>query len=230
MKKYIKNTNLVPIDNKIKIFSQLSNVPLDLDNEVVLVEGQGIYQCNNSTITKIYNDGRNISDAILGEIRMFYGNIIPSGWLELNGSTFDVNAFPLLYNLLGTNIVPDYREMALRGGTPVGVFSNDAMGSHSHTVNGTGNHTHCLPTDVTHFHCICNVPCLPYDYPCWGAGGLYRAKPAYNCYDTCYTCGCKVSASVIDGVSGITVGNSSWDSTITRAREVGVRYIIFAGE
>lgn len=230
MKKYIKNTNLVPIDNKIKIFSQLSDIPLDLSNEVVLVEGLGVYQCNNSTITQIYNDGRNVSGAVLGEIRMFYGDTIPAGWLELDGSTFDTNAFPLLYSFLGTNIVPDYREMALRGGTPVGVFSNDSMGSHSHTVSGTGCHTHCLSAGSSHSH-TADLGAIQYATPCWreACGTWVRWRPTYQCCATYYTGYCTVSASVTSNTSGITVGNSPWASTVTRAREVGVRYIIFAG-
>jgi len=230
MKKYIKNTNLVPIDNKIKIFSQLSDIPLDLSNEIVLVEGIGVYQCNNSSITQIYNDGRNVSGAVLGEIRMFYGDTIPAGWLELDGSTFDANAFPLLYSFLGTNIVPDYREMALRGGTPVGIFSNDAMGNHSHTVNGTGCHTHCISAGSSHSH-TADLGCIQYAEPCWreGCGSYSRPRPTYGCCATYYTGGCTVSASVTSTTSGITVGNSPWASTVTRAREVGVRYIMFAG-
>jgi microcystin-dependent protein len=229
MKKYIKNTNLVPIDNKIKIFSQLSDIPLDLSNEVVLVEGLGVYQCNNSTITQIYNDGRNVSGAVLGEIRMFYGDTIPAGWLELDGSTFDTNAFPLLYSFLGTNIVPDYREMALRGGTPVGVFSNDSMGSHSHTVSGTGSHTHCLSAGSSHSH-TADLGAIKYVDPCWREAASSRSRPTCGCCTTYYTGYCTVSASVTSNTSGITVGNSPWASTVTRAREVGVRYIMYAGE
>lgn len=229
MKKYIKNTNLVPIDNKIKIFSQLSDVPLDLSNEIVLVEGLGVYQCNNNTITQIYNDGRNVSGAILGEIRMFYGNTIPTGWLELDGSTFDANAFPLLYSFLGTNKVPDYREMALRGGTPVGTFSDDAMGSHSHTVSGTGSHSHAFSysqhshtykSEYAAKNCCgrnCANCCCCEDIPSISNAGATSAA-------------CNSSAmSVTANTSGITIGASPWASTVTRPREIGVKYIIFAG-
>ncbi len=205
-----------------------------MSNEVVLVEGLGVYQCNNSTITQIYNDGRNVSGAVLGEIRMFYGDAIPTGWLELDGSTFDANAFPLLYSFLGTNKVPDYREMALRGGTPVGVFSNDAMGNHSsHTVSGTGSHTHCLSAGSSHSH-TATLGAIQFVDPCWrmACGTVspsVRWRPTDRCCDTYYTGYCTVSASVTSNTSGITVGNSPWASTVTRAREVGVRYIIFAG-
>lgn len=230
MKKYIKNTNLVPIDNKIKIFSQLSDVPLDLSNEIVLVEGLGVYQCNNSNITQIYNDGRNVSGAILGEIRMFYGNTIPTGWLELNGSTFDANAFPLLYSFLGTNKVPDYREMALRGGTPVGTFSDDAMGSHSHTVSGTGNHSHAFSYSQ-HFHTYKSEYAAK---TCCGRNctsnycGCDTVPKICGDFTTSAACNCS-AMSVTANTSGITIGASPWASTVTRAREVGVRYIMFAG-
>ena len=230
MKKYIKNTNLVPIDNKIKIFSKLSDIPLDLNNGIVLVEGLGVYQCNNSTITQIYNDGRNAQGAVLGEIRMFYGNTIPTGWLELDGSTFDANAFPLLYSFLGTNKVPDYREMALRGGTPVGTFSDDAMGSHSHTVSGTGNHSHAFSYNQ-HSHTYkseyavktcCGRNCTSY---CIGCDNIPIIS---NAGSTSAACNCS-AMSVTANTSGITIGASPWTSTVTRPREIGVKYIMFAG-
>lgn len=230
MKKYIKNTNLVPIDNKIKIFSQLSDVPLDLSNEIVLVENLGVYQCNNNTITQIYNDGRNVQGAILGEIRMFYGNTIPTGWLELDGSTFDTNAFPLLYSFLGTNKVPDYREMTLRGGTPVGTFSDDAMGSHSHTVSGTGNHSHAFSYSQ-HSHTYkseyavktcCGRNCTSYIVGCDTVPTICSA------FTTSAACNCS-AMSVTANTSGITIGASPWASTVTRPREIGVKYIMFAG-
>ena len=35
--------------------------------------------------------------------------------------------------------------------------------------------------------------------------------------------------SVTANTSGITIGASPWASTVTRAREIGVKYIMFAG-
>ena len=229
MKKYIKNVNLVPIDNKIKIFSQLSDIPLDLSNEIVLVEGLGVYKCNNSTITQVYNDCRNVPSATLGEIRMFYGNTLPTGWLECDGGTFSSSSYPKLYTFLGTNRVPDYRECTLRGGTTVGTFSDDAMGSHSHTVSGTGCHSHAFSYPE---HC--------HTYKSEYATKTCCGKNCGSCccdtvpkicgnFTTSSSCNCS-GMSVIGTTSGITIGASTWASTVTRPREIGVRYIIFAGD
>lgn len=229
MKKYIKDTNLVPIDNKIRIYSSVNNIPNTLNNEIVIVEGIGVFECNGSTKTKIYNDGRNTSSGNVGEIRMFYGDTIPTGWLECIGQTFDTTQYPSLYSFLGTNKVPDYREMALRGGTPVGTFSNDAMGSHSHSFSG-GCHNHPVSWG-SHSH--------PYK------GQFGYLNETFGCQNTCCCCceapiscsagstsgTCNTTGMAVCGnTSGITVGTSPWSSTVTRAREVGVRYIMYAGE
>lgn len=231
MKKYIKNTNLVPVDNKIKIFNSVSDIPTSLTNEVVIVEDVGIFKCNGNTITKIYNDGRNVTTSTVGEVKMFYGNTIPTGWLECNGSTFDTSQYASLYNFLGTNKVPDYRECTLRGGTTVGTFSDDAMGSHSHTFSG-GCHSHSN-SGATHTHTYCGV---------WYSGKGCRAHvcPSSVYYFCCpvtanvssTTCGYTntTTPSICGNSSGITVGASPWASTVTRAREIGVRFIICTGE
>lgn len=228
MKKYIKDTNLVPIDNKIRIYSSINDIPNTLNGETVIVEGIGIYKCNSSTKTLIYTDGRNTSSGNIGEIRMFYGDTIPTGWLECIGQTFDTNQFPALYLFLGTNKVPDYREMALRGGTPVGTFSNDAMGSHSHSFSG-GCHNHSVSWG-SHSHAYQQQ----FGYP----------NRTFGCQNTnCCCCYAPISCSagntsgvcnttgmaVCGNASGITVGTSPWASTVTRAREVGVRYIMYTG-
>lgn len=233
MKKYIKDTNLVPIDNKIKIFSQISNIPTNLNNEIVIVSGIGIYKCNGDSIIQIYNDCRNMSvGGIVGEIRMFYGNTIPTNWLECNGGTFSSSSYPKLYTFLGTNKVPDYREMALRGGTPVGTFSNDAMGSHSHTFSG-GTHTHTRCGSLSHSHYLQIGVYNPkyYNNSVSSSSVMCACCPTYNACGVCVTSSATNCQSMVvcANTSGITVGASPWASTVTRAREIGVRYIMYTG-
>ena len=229
MKKYIKDTNLVPIDNKIRIYSSVNNIPNTLNNEIVIVEGDGIYKCNNSTKTKIYNDGRNTSSGNVGEIRMFYGNTIPTGWLECTGQQFDTNLYPALYSFLGTNKVPDYREMALRGGTPVGTFSNDAMGTHSHTFSG-GCHNHAFSTPAhCHTYCTTYTRCMKCAFQCTSCDCAY-CIPYIDGDSNTSSAACNCSSMGVTATSsGITIGTSPWASTVTRPREIGVRYIMYTG-
>lgn len=225
MKKYVKNTTLVPIDNKIKIYSQVADISQTLDNEIVIVDGVGVFKCNGSNITKLYSDGRTTSTAVVGEIRMFYGNTIPTGWLECNGSSFSATDYPELYSLLGTTTLPDYRECALRGATSnIGTFSNDAMGSHSHTTSNTA-HTHsCSRSD--HSHCYWRLTPAGICRTCCGS----CSAPKICCSFTSGGATVSTNKAICGNTSGFTVGASPWASTVTRAREIGVRFIICAGK
>lgn len=51
----------------------------------------------------------------VGTVIPMYKKSNPNGYLYCDGSTFDQNAYPLLYAYLGTNVLPDYREYALVG-------------------------------------------------------------------------------------------------------------------
>lgn len=46
---------------------------------------------------------------------MWPGEVAPSGTLELNGSSFDSEEYPQLYELLGTDVLPDFRGEFVRG-------------------------------------------------------------------------------------------------------------------
>ena len=52
---------------------------------------------------------------ILGEIRAGLFKTAPTGWLMLDGSTFDKTEYPRLYELLGTNTLPDMRAATICG-------------------------------------------------------------------------------------------------------------------
>ena len=52
---------------------------------------------------------------ILGEIRAGLFKTAPTGWLMLDGSTFDEDEYPRLYELLGTNTLPDMRAATICG-------------------------------------------------------------------------------------------------------------------
>jgi microcystin-dependent protein len=100
-----------------------------------------------------------MSEAFVGEIRMFAGNYAPEGWALCDGRTLSINNYQALYSLLGTLYggdgattfgLPDYR-----GRLPVGKGSGsgltprvlaDTMGQASVTMTqeNTPSHTHAF--------------------------------------------------------------------------------------
>lgn len=52
---------------------------------------------------------------IFGEIRAGLFKTAPTGWLMLDGSTFDKTEYPRLFELLGTNTLPDMRAATICG-------------------------------------------------------------------------------------------------------------------
>lgn len=86
----------------------------------------------------------------------------PSGWLYCDGSTFDENVYPALYQYLGTNKLPDLREIGLKGAEKNTTYIFDSTetdpstgqaGTQNHDVFAGGefkddqlqNHRHQLP-------------------------------------------------------------------------------------
>lgn len=237
MKKYIKqNDTLSKVDSKVKIFPQLSCVPNNLTNEIVIVKNDGVYEANGSTKTQLVrSSGSSGGNWTLGEIRMFYGDIIPNGWLELNGGQFDSTLYPDLYSFLGTDYLPDYRECVLRGGSTPGVFSDDQMKTHTHTFSG-GCHCHSNGNGASHRHTLSSMTYYCPTYLC--------CKIYYAYYDNCYEA---LTASTVHrvcstggllgnttpscaGKSNITVveSSSAIAGNVNRDRSAGIRYIIRA--
>ena len=72
-----------------------------------------------------------------------------AGWLECNGGTFDQNTYAILYNLLGSNTLPDLRDKVPRYDTEnkTANMSNEV----TIPVNDVLTHSHGA-TDVTHSH------------------------------------------------------------------------------
>lgn len=80
----------------------------------------------------------------IGAVIPWPGSTPPSGWLECNGQVFNTGNNPKLYNVLGRNVVPDYRGLFLRGwahGSPaydeqpnrgLGSIQEDSLKAHEH--------------------------------------------------------------------------------------------------
>ena len=86
----------------------------------------------------------------VGVVEAYFGSKAPRGWLICDGSTFDKAVYPELFEVLGSETLPDLRESALVGaGTraagvanhdvyTVGQFKDDQVQNHRHFRNGNG--------------------------------------------------------------------------------------------
>ena len=231
MKKYIKQSNILnPVDSKIKVFTSLPLTSTVGDNELFIVKNNALYKKSNNDFTVLLANATT-SIVPIGEIKAFYGNTIPSGWLECNGSQFSSSLYPLLYDFLGTDILPDFRECVPVGASTVGVFSDDRIEAHNH--NGTQcvlYHRHCLPPTAhchtTGYCCITSgvntsgttCPALRTiaDSPASVAGRTEMSLGAAS-QPMCLS-------EQQQSPSGVKYGS------LTREVEIGVRFIIYTGE
>ena len=73
-----------------------------------------------------------MSEAYVGEIRMFAGDFAPINWAPCDGRTLQINEYEVLYTLLGTTYGGDgkttFNLPDLRGRTPVCYGPGMAMG------------------------------------------------------------------------------------------------------
>ena len=77
-----------------------------------------------------------------GSILAFAGGNLPTGFALCDGTLFNRHAYPKLYNLLGSDRLPDLRGQFLRGWNR----DSDGFGNHrpllSHQGDAVGQHTH----------------------------------------------------------------------------------------
>lgn len=77
-----------------------------------------------------------------GSILTFAGGNLPTGFALCDGTLFNRHAYPKLYNILGTDRLPDLRGQFLRGWNR----DSDGFGNHrpllSHQGDSIGQHTH----------------------------------------------------------------------------------------
>lgn len=101
--------------------------------------------------------------APVGSLIAMYKKSSPSGYLYCDGSTFDQTKYPALYQYLGSNVLPDYREFALVGAeentTDVYNASTNPNGTiHDHDVYTEGqakddqlqDHVHEVKNAITY--------------------------------------------------------------------------------
>ena len=222
--KYIKQSDtLHSLDNKIKIFSSLPNYSCVADNEIFLVKNNGIYKRSQNTLLPLFKQG---DVNYVGEIKAFFGSTIPNGWLLCDGSQFDTSQYSTLYNFLGTNTVPDFRECVPWGTTTsIGVYDDDRIQCHTHCASG--GHYHEGSTSGSHCHTICsNVVSVGL-----GSGSCSNWQMSSGIETTFVNFNISICPSyenVMIGQPTNTIYGAS--SSVTRDVSMGVNFIIFTGE
>jgi microcystin-dependent protein len=82
-----------------------------------------------------------MSDAYVGEIRIFAGNYAPDGWAFCNGQQLDISQYSTLFNLIGTtyggNGQTTFNLPDLQGRAVVHQGSNYVMGQQAGVENVT---------------------------------------------------------------------------------------------
>ena len=94
-------------------------------------------------------------------------NKAPAGFLKLDGSRFNKDTYPSLFEFLGTDVLPDWRNRYLKGalnddevgvlkgwGLPARTGTARAAGGHNHsgTTSDNGNHSHSGSTSTNGQH------------------------------------------------------------------------------
>lgn len=135
------NSRTVYYENNAAKQSALNNNEIR-EGSIVLT---GLAGNNEDYATKAYVDSKigNLEHQV-GVIVGFPGNV-PNGYLLCDGSRFDKNKYPELYEYLGTDVLPDYRECVLVGAGQnttdniathdvytVGQFKDDQFQDHQH--------------------------------------------------------------------------------------------------
>ena len=241
MKEYVKqNNNLDSLSTIINIVSTLPQSANEKD--IVLIEGDGVYYYNNSAWEKILNF--DVGESVpVGEIKLArYGSqrIYNDSWLECNGSQFDTTKYPALYSLLGTDHLPDLREVFLVGigqnGTnsignhdvfTLGQLKQRALQNHYHSVSETAhNHTVTVTACPNHSHsCVAWGNCTTYMHGILPGIGIWGGVPAstnrclYAANANLTFCSCTIN--------NLSVGNAGSTSQL-RTNAFGVKYYIKA--
>jgi microcystin-dependent protein len=120
-----------------------------------------------------------MSEAYLGEVRLFGFGITPNGWAQCNGQIMSINQYQALFALLGTtyggNGQSTFALPDLRGRAPAQPGNTISLGA----AGGAESHTLLQPEMPMHNHLISgssNPPTLK------GAAGSLWATQTANAY------------------------------------------------
>lgn len=129
-------------------------------------------------------------EGTLAEVRMYAGNVLPSGWKYCDGQTLPISGNQALYDLLGTTFggdgLTDFGLPDMRGRVPAGVgqgtgLSNITIGEsdgNNDATLSTANlpaHNHAITGSVTPQAAADGVLSNDALGRVWGAGSFYTA-------------------------------------------------------
>ncbi|KGM40533.1 tail collar protein [Aquabacterium sp. NJ1] len=100
-----------------------------------------------------------MSDAFVGEIRLFAGNFAPTGWALCNGQLLPISQNTALFSLLGTTYGGDGKSTFalpnLQGRMPLGAGSGPGLTSRDlGEASGEAQHTLTLSEMPQHNHAV----------------------------------------------------------------------------
>ena len=137
---------------------------IDNDGKYVFIIGNGSSFSSRSNAMTVDWDGVPTFYGMAGEIKMWAGDTIPTGWLVCDGSEVSKTDYPKLYasigDLWGTpNSSSNFKLPNLAGKVPVGYNSADTDTTETFgKVGATGGargawyHTHTIPSSGAHGH------------------------------------------------------------------------------
>jgi len=134
----------------------------------------------------------------IGVIFPLYSNTVPTGFLPCNGVQFDAEQYSSLYNLLGTNVLPDLRECTL-----VGIGENTTDTLTTHDIYTLGQFKDCQSTPTSAGPTVTGNNLVLNNDTTLGASNRYVVH--------------QYTSNPVDPVTGV-----------TRARSKGVNFIIKA--
>lgn len=147
-----------------------------------------------------------MSEAYVGEIRMFAGNYAPEGWLPCDGRTLPIADNEVLYSLLGTTYGGDgmvhFGLPDLRGRLPIGMGQGTGL-THRPLGQQTGVEQVTLTEAQTpaHTHAFAAGAAATGNSP---QGQVLGAVTGFNLYASAATTG----ASLAPGTVGQAPGNA----------------------
>ncbi|WFF80432.1 phage tail protein [Delftia tsuruhatensis] len=124
-----------------------------------------------------------MSEAYIGEIRLFAGNYAPQGWALCNGSPLSINGNEVLYTLLGTIYGGDgqntFNLPDLRGRLPIGQGQGPSSNRILGQILGTENVTLNVEQLPPHRHGFSAAGAASTDKP---QGQVPAAVTGFNLY------------------------------------------------
>ena len=120
-------TSTYPVANKV--------VKAAIDAKTFPVDSAMSTTSTNAVQNKVVTAAINTSGYQVGDLRLYAGSDVPSGWFRCDGSTVTNMAtnYPKLYAVLGTNVLPNSSGVCLQGAASgIGSTISSSLPNHYH--------------------------------------------------------------------------------------------------